>query len=70
MTTVSRQIKSFEGQRNAGHEQISEMINDWIKESHAIPVSMTVTTNTHDGHLTAFLIYELPPEKQRSLGIR
>ncbi|RYX85103.1 hypothetical protein EON83_07600 [bacterium] len=65
MSTTLRQVKTFRGSNN---EALAEEINKWVNFTHAIPYSMTV--NDKDGDLCAFVIYELPAEKQRHLGMR
>ncbi|RYZ86251.1 MAG: hypothetical protein EOP06_14835 [Proteobacteria bacterium] len=65
MTNILRQVKTFQADTN---EELTEEINKWIHATHAIPYSMTV--NALDREFVAFVIYEVPPEKQRSLGLR
>ncbi len=65
MTIILRQVKSFRGNT---HEALTEEINKWVNTTHSIPISMTVSGSNSD--FFGFVIYELPIEKQRHLGVR
>lgn len=65
MTTIHRQVKTFRASSNEG---VTEEINQWIQATHCIPITMTISISEDEFY--AFVIYEAPAEKQRSLGLR
>ena len=48
-----RQVKAF---RSGNHNELAEMINQWLQQNQATAISLSVTRETSYFH--AFLVYE------------